>query len=179
MKKTIPYFVIGVLVALLFIQHQKNGKEEKIVERVVVDTVTIVEIDTIFDSRTIFSKERIVDTIYMEKPGSGLVSLPISSRFYSGENYNLWISGFQPKLDSISIFQKTKTNVVKEHVTKEVYLEKGELFFNAGGYIMAGEKFMPNVGVSYKFKNGFTLGGDLGYYNGSAVYGIRLGIKIK
>lgn len=46
------------------------------------------------------------------------VEVPITSKHYGSETYDAWVSGFEPSLDSIFVYQKT------EYITKTVTLSK-------------------------------------------------------
>ena len=59
------------------------------VDTILVRTVEHVPGDTV----------RITDTVY--------VRLPIEQRHYSGKEYDAWISGYRPRLDSIRIYRNT------------------------------------------------------------------------
>lgn len=44
-----------------------------------------------------------------EPPDSANVEIPIEQKQYTGENYDAWVSGYQPQLDSLRIYADTKT----------------------------------------------------------------------
>lgn len=46
----------------------------------------------------------------LSNPGdSAMVAIPIEQAYYHREEYDAWVSGFQPKLDSIIVYPKTVT----------------------------------------------------------------------
>ena len=49
---------------------------------------------------------------------SVLVEVPIESRHYNAPEYDAWVSGYEPSLDSIKVYQKT------EYITETVTLSK-------------------------------------------------------
>lgn len=46
------------------------------------------------------------------------VEVPITSKHYGNEQYDAWVSGFEPSLDSIKVYQRT------EYITERVTLSK-------------------------------------------------------
>lgn len=57
---------------------------------------------------------------------SVLVQVPISSKHYGNETYDAWISGFEPNLDSIKVYQKTEyitTTITKTKQPSKVSLD--------------------------------------------------------
>ena len=56
---------------------------------------------------------------------SVLVEVPITSKHYHGENYDAYVSGYQPSLDSIKVYQKEV--LVTERVTISKPPNKWEL----------------------------------------------------
>lgn len=61
---------------------------------------------------------------------SVLVEVPITSKHYHGNEYDAWVSGYQPSLDSISVYQRTE--YITETITRMKPPNKWELSINAG-----------------------------------------------
>lgn len=89
----------------------------------IVDTISIEKIDTIRDSipqvrierltAHIRDTVRLVDSIIGDT--SAIVEIPISQKEYSDDStYTAWISGYKANLDSINVYNRTITKVVKE-----------------------------------------------------------------
>ena len=78
---------------------------------VVRDTVVVV--DTVTERMPVCHIERIVDTIAVFVPvrdtieRTDTIYLPRTQRAYKGAEYSAWVSGYEPRLDSIEVFQKT------------------------------------------------------------------------
>lgn len=175
MKKAIPYIVIAVLlVALLF---SMFNRRERIVENITRDTVEYARIDTVSEKEPFFVTERIVDTVYVEVGADSVVNLPITQKYYSSDEYKAWVSGYEPRLDSIYTFGKVVTRTITNTETRTVYTSSTDVFLEAGcNYI--GEQFSPFVGASLKLKNGILLGGNVGIYDKSVYYGVKIGLKL-
>jgi len=52
------------------------------------------------------------------QPDSATVVIPMEQRHYAGENYDAWISGYQPSLDSLNIYHPTATITETQTVTR-------------------------------------------------------------
>lgn len=60
--------------------------------------------------------ETTTDTLLMRD--SVLVEVPIESRHYNSPEYDAWVSGYMPSLDSIKVYQKT------EYITETITMMK-------------------------------------------------------
>lgn len=77
---------------------------------------------------------------------SVLVEVPIESRHYHAPEYDAYVSGYMPSLDSINVYQKT------EYITERVTLSKPPNRFTIGlqggyGYGFKSKTWEPFVGV--------------------------------
>lgn len=68
---------------------------DSVVTRYVTRRLAVMRVDTVRQSDTV----RAVDTVE--------VRLPIVQKVYRDTNYTAWVSGFEPKLDSISVRHRT------------------------------------------------------------------------
>ena len=70
------------------------------------------------------------------------VEVPITSKHYGNEQYDAWVSGFEPSLDSIKVYQRTE--YITERVTISKPPNKWELDAVAGlDYNTALDKYTP------------------------------------
>lgn len=94
-----------------------------------VKTDTIIKHDTVPDlspkpkdslhikyvTRWLKSKKDTVSQVeFITMHDTVAVEVPITSKHYGNETYDAWVSGFEPSLDSIKVYQKT------EYVTKTI-----------------------------------------------------------
>ena len=70
---------------------------DSVVTRYVTRRLAVMRVDTVRQSDTV----RAVDTVE--------VSLPIVQKVYRATNYTAWVSGFEPRLDSISVRHREVT----------------------------------------------------------------------
>lgn len=74
------------------------------------------------------------------------VEVPIESRHYHGKEYDAWVSGYEPSLDSIKVYQQ------KEYITETITKSKPPNRFSVGlqggyGYGFKSKQWEPYVGL--------------------------------
>ena len=163
-KKIIAHLVaivIGVILGLL-VSHCTRGKVEPVkVER---DTVTVH--DTVPDvaptpkdsvrtkwlTRWLPAKhDTITQWKTLTKHDSVAVQVPITSKHYGNEQYDAYISGFEPNLDSIFIYQKTE--YITTTITKMKPPNKWEMDLVGGiDYNTAQNRYTPFAGGELLYK---------------------------
>lgn len=162
MKKYL--YIIGViallLVAFYFFALLKNDKSEevktKVVERVKIDTLKIV--DTIRISKPILVRATTLrkDTIYLTKDAfidSSKAVIPIEQKIYSDSSYTAFVSGYNANLDSIHI--RSPTTIINREIERVITQTKIKRF-NIGviggvGYGFASKKIEPFVGFGFTY----------------------------
>lgn len=79
------------------------------------------------------------------------VEVPITSKHYSNEQYDAWVSGFEPSLDSIKVYQKEVTITEVRTISKPP--NKWELDAVAGiDYNTSTRQYMPYAGGELIYK---------------------------
>lgn len=91
------------------------------------------------------------DTVYSEDYAQNYVEImhdtvavqvPITSKHFSGKNYDAYVSGFEPNLDSIFVYHETQ--VITETITRMKPPNKWSLSVNAGvDYGTTSQFWMP------------------------------------
>ena len=146
-KNKLIAFLIAVIILLLFHSYQLSKKPEIYTYhtdvKIIKDTFTQYlpkPIETIkLKDTTIY----VTDTTY--------IILPIEKKRYTTENYDLTISGYNPTLESITVFPTTK---LIYHTT--AINEKKKVTFNHGvqggfGYGIFNKKFDLWLGYGFQF----------------------------
>lgn len=146
------------------------------VEKVERDTITIV--DTIPQYFPVVRDSAIINYVTKYLPvlhtdtmtqwftmhDTVAVEVPITSKHYSSQNYDAWVSGFEPSLDSIKVYQKE--TVITETITK-VVKERKHFFLDVGAgceYRFNDKAAVPFAELGLKFKTGrFGIGAYGGY----------------
>lgn len=167
--------MIAVLLVALVVS--LTNRKDVVIEKITSDTVTIVKLDTVRYEKPIFIKEVIVDTFFVKDSLNNGYIIPKTQRYYKDSLYEAWVSGYRPNLDSLNIFRKTITNTITNTITKEIYPKTTDLYLNVGSDYIKGQ-FAPNVGLAVKFRNDLMIGGNVGYYDKSVYYGIKVGYKL-
>ena len=175
MKHSIPYILIVVLAVSLFFS--LTNKRVEIVEKHTTDTTTVVRIDTLRLIRDTFIYETIVDTQYIEKTSKNGLELVFTQKYYHNDQYDIWVSGYKPCLDSVYVYQRTINNSISHRFIKNIYPKTTDFYLNAGNLII-NSKFAPNIGASVKFRNNLVIGANVGIYDKSVYYGINFGYKL-
>ena len=110
---------------------------DSVVTRYVTRRLAVMRVDTVRQRDTL----RAVDTVE--------VRLPIVQKVYRDTNYTAWVSGYEPRLDSITIANKiiTKTTTVLKNKDKR---------FSLGvqtGFNVINKKPYFGVGITYNIIN--------------------------
>ena len=77
---------------------------------------------------------------------SVLVEVPIESKHYNAPEYDAWVSGYMPSLDSINVYQRTE--YITETITRHKPPNRLSFGIQAGyGYGFRSKVFEPYVGA--------------------------------
>ena len=148
------------------------------------DTISVTEYktvrDTIFVDKPKFYKEVIRDTVpinqFVINEDSCLV---VTQKEYRDSNYVAWVSGVEPQLDSIMVFNNTeyvfKTSTIE--TVKTIEDKTGKWFTGAGLYRLD-NALVPKLNVVYQKKR-IMVGASVGLYNNQPIYGVDINYKIK
>lgn len=146
------------------------------------DTVTEYKIvrDTTFVERPKVYKEIIRDTIQLNSLlDNGIKHLVVSQKEYRDSNYVAWVSGIEPQLDSIMVFNNTeyifKTSTIE--TVKTIEDKTGKWFMGAGLYRLD-NALVPKLNVVYQKKR-IMVGASVGLCNNQPIYGVDLNFKVK
>ena len=71
-----------------------------------------IAVDSVITRYKVVNVERVnyvdsVNTISEVVFDTVMVRLPIESKHYEGANYEAWVSGYEPSLDSINVYNRT------------------------------------------------------------------------
>lgn len=189
-KDLISVFVLILIFAglILGLMWKISKLEQKIQEykNAPADTVTIEKIDTLIVNNPVpvykyISKTEVVtvnDSLFIHDTTEKLVFLPREYMVYKDSSYRAVVSGVEPRLDSIEIYQKTITNTITKYVPQKIktfspYIEAGvsvntkdnkEMMGDIGLGVMIKKK----VGVSANLQHNFQTKQD--YIGGKILY---------
>ena len=177
MKKYIPYIIIGALL-LIIVQDIFFGWKQEVKIETVRDTSYIERIDTVFVDKPIAKKVIVTDTLYKDS----IVFIDDSyllkeSKTYYSDLYKAVVSGINPSLDSIHVYNKEKIITITESETKTIYKNPTRVYLYTG-FDKRVNGYIPKIGASLHIPMGLLIGADIGIDDNSPVYGIKIGYKI-
>lgn len=148
------------------------------------DTISVTEYktvrDTIFVDKPKFYKEVVRDTV----PLNLFVRnedkyLAVTQKEYRDNKYVAWVSGVEPQLDSIMVFNNTeyvfKTSTIE--TVKTIEDKTGKWFMGTGLYRLD-NTLVPKLNVVYQKKR-IMVGASVGLYNNQPIYGVDINFKVK
>lgn len=159
-------FIVGAVLGLL--SGFFTGKaiyDQPIHESVTRDTVTITDtipqyFPVVRDSATVkyvtrylpmLRTDTVTKTEWFTMHDTVAVEVPITSKHYGSEQYDAWVSGFEPNLDSIKVYQKTE--YITETITRMKPPNKWELDLVGGiNYNFDSKNYTPHVGGEFLYK---------------------------
>jgi len=143
MKNTLNYLgilligiTIGIVCSIVVRSHLTNP-----IRKVITDTTTVIKYDTIRITEPYADVEipltikvypiaqvptllAIVDTIKIPYIVNGELIVPISQKYYRSPQYQAWVSGYNPKLDSIVVYNTHTLSINKENRARnELYVD--------------------------------------------------------
>lgn len=182
-ERYILYAVVLLLVCGMIYFAVFSGRRGNQGETPTIDTVSVVlsdtvYVDTLFVEKPVPRKVYVKDTVYVEKP-SGEDTLFFEVKNYSGDDFSAWVSGYNPSLDSISVYPKTREVVVSNTVTRTEYKERNRWYIVANFDYSQNKEIMPSIGATYTLKSGWLFGASVGYGSGGVFGGVSVGYRIK
>ena len=108
-------FMCGLWLCLLITRCTNKAATEPPLHDTIVDTIRVVKPiakDSVITRYKVVNVERVnyvdsVNTISEVVFDTVMVRLPIESKHYEGKNYEAWVSGYEPSLDSINVYNST------------------------------------------------------------------------
>ena len=148
------------------------------------DTISVTEYktvrDTIFVDKPKYYKEVVRDTVQLNKFVRNEDNyLVVTQKEYRDSNYVAWVSGVEPQLDSIMVFNNTEYvfNTSTIETVKTIEDKTGKWFSGAGIYRFD-NALVPKLNIVYQ-KNRIMVGASVGLYNKQPIYGIDFNLKVK
>lgn len=107
-------FVCGLWLCLLITRCTKKAATEQPLRDTIVDTIKVIKPiakDSIVTRYKWVNVERVKDTTIVNEVSEVVfdtiqVRLPIESKHYTSQNYDAWVSGYEPSLDSIKVYSR-------------------------------------------------------------------------
>lgn len=107
-------FVCGLWLCLLITRCTNKAAIEPPLRDTIVDTIRVINPiakDSVITHYKWVNVERVKDTTIVNEVSEVVfdtvqVRLPIESKHYTAESYDAWVSGYEPQLDSIKVYQR-------------------------------------------------------------------------
>lgn len=149
--------LMGLLLAISFQQFHRESKTHEIVSDTIYDTIwynapivrdsCVIRYEThvlpIYKDTTIQNHVVVYDTMLKDSTN---VVIPITQKHYKENEYDAWVSGFNPNLDSIKLYQPT--------INSTIYVKEKDKRFGVGvvvGYGATKDGLSPYVGVGVTY----------------------------
>lgn len=149
-----------VALVLSFFIKPKTEFVTKIVEGK-PDTVVVVKHDTITRYKPRYIEKIITDTLYI----TDTILVREQKHYFEKDFYDIWISGYEPKLDSFRLYPKIEYRTVTNTITKTVE-KQGWTLYAGGGIDSFSGVLAPKVSVSLATPRKSLITANLGYYGG-------------
>ena len=107
-------FIVGLWLCLLITRCTNKAATEPPLRDTIVDTIRVIKPiakDSVITHYKWVNVERVKDTTIVNEVSEVVfdtvqVRLPIESKHYTAESYDAWVSGYEPSLDSIKVYQR-------------------------------------------------------------------------
>ena len=144
-------FIVGLWLCLLITRCTNKAATEPPMRDTIVDTIKVVKpiaVDSVITRYKWVNVERVKDTTIVNEVSEVVfdtvqVRLPIESKHYSTTTFDAWVSGYEPCLDSIKVYQR---EVKPKQSRWSVGLQGGL------GITPRGVQPYVGIGVAYKLK---------------------------
>lgn len=184
--KNFYVFLLGILLGFFVCMMLSTYKEipHNHIPVAKTDTISVTEyktiVDTIFVDKPKYYKEVVRDTVqlnnFVRNEDKYLV---VTQKEYRDSNYVAWVSGVEPQLDSIMVFNNTeyvfKTSTIEK--VKTIEGKTGKWFTGAGLYRLD-NTLVPKINIVYQKKR-IIVGASVGLYNKQPIYGVDINFKVK
>lgn len=146
-------FMCGLWLCLLITRCANKAATEQPIRDTIVDTIKVVKpiaVDSVITRYKWVNVERVKDTTIVNEVSEVVfdtvqVMLSIESKHYTAESYDAWVSGYEPCLDSIKVYNREV--IVKPKQSRwSIGLQGGV------GMTPRGVQPYVGVGIGYKLK---------------------------
>lgn len=166
--------VIVVLVTLLF----SSKRQIKVVENRVTDTILKIRVDTLTRYIPKYVTKKTTDTIYLQANEKNEVALEIEQKHYSENGVcDVWISGYNPQLDSIKTYPRVEYRTITNNITKEIYKSTID-FYPYIGFKRLDDNIGQVFGLTIKMPKKWIYSAEIGVMDNKMMYGVTVGYKL-
>lgn len=114
----------------------------------------------------------LVDTIYSER----VVYIEREQRHYANEgSYDLWVSGVEPLLDSIKVYNRVEQHRVTNTITTAT---RECALYGSLSMMNVGSNCYPMVGLMFASRGRFAYGASVALCGAESIYGFTLSYRL-
>lgn len=161
------------LAALVTVLSVRCGREPEVSVIELADTVYVTRTDTVRVTEPVYVHERTVDTLLVHVNDTVHVPVPVVQRMFSGPDYEAWVSGYEPRLDSLNIFRKTEYRYIDRTVERTVHEPERLHMWVNGGFLAGRDVFIPEVYLTLQTRGPVSVSLGTYWHDG---FGVRAGI---
>lgn len=161
MKKWVILVLAALLLASGFFCGRRSRADKDSIVTIIRDTTFVY--DTIVRIKPEPVTRRVVDSVLVPVRDVQVirdtvyVNVPIESKYYKGDNYEAWVSGYCASLDRINIYGQTR--IISERVQSYSH----HLGVSMNGFYVGGNANIP-IGLDYSYSKGrYLVGATIGY----------------
>lgn len=175
------YAVVGIACFAIGYVIGKQNAPPRVTETIYkCDTINTTRVDTCNILVPQYKYIRVIDTLRIAVDDGKSVNLPITQKHYAKDSvYDAWVSGYEPHLDSISIYERTKTQIITNTTTRLIESDKWS-YYSSIGFSNNGNENFATMGLTINSPKKWSWGVNVGIGNdGHLYYGINVGLKLK
>ena len=177
------WLILALVTLSLTVRYCANEQQTDLAT--VPDTIVVVKYDTLRFEIPVPVYRVVKDTFYVMVNADSVKKDTQNNAYYVklereqvhySENgvYDAWVSGFQPRLDSFTIYGKeTTTSIIKPTITHPKWN-----YYATIAAMKYGNKPFFGVGAQ-AVSDKFLLGGEIGVLDNKLYYGLNIGIKLQ
>lgn len=175
----VSLIILGIIVIALSAYLLVSPTKVMTITEVQRDTVTTERFDTIAIYKPQYIYETKIDTVVQIITNTDTFYVPvIQRRYFESGLYDIYISGANPQLDSVSIFQQTKLKTITNTINNTIYESTNGLYLNAG-ILYYNSKYSPSIGAEWVTNKNINLGLNVGLIESNPIIFATFGYKIK
>lgn len=137
------------------------------------DTLTITKFDTIIKYKPAYITKKVVDTLRITDT---IYLVREQKHFQEKDVYDIWISGYEPTLDSAKVYPRVVYKTINNTTYKE-QPKKWEAYWGGGINTISGT-LIPHLDISIATPRNVIISANFGLYDGFN-YGFTIQKKIQ
>lgn len=178
MNKVLHFVYIIVIIVLLVTLIFSSKRQIEGVESRVTDTILKIQVDTLIQYVPQYVTKKTTDTIYLPSNGEKEIALKVEQFHFRKEGaYDAWISGYNPRLDSIKTYPRVEYRTITNNITKEIYKSTID-FYPYIGFRKFDDKIGQVIGLTIKMPKKWIYSAEIGVMDNKMMYGVSLGYKL-